>query len=116
MSSCLSPRRSQSAQHTGDVPFVTWGYSKWFHGPMSRQMLDERIGSDKPIIIWERLFHQVYVNSAGMDWLGIRSAADLPNLPGITEQVDLDGGHFFEAGLDAAFPSIQATFPVFRCR
>ncbi|MCB0918667.1 MAG: amidohydrolase family protein [Actinobacteria bacterium] len=98
------------ARHDSDDPFITWGYSAWFHGPMARAALDERLSADHPVVVWDRSFHAVFVNSAGLKWLGISGPADLPDLPGVAEQVDLEKGHFFEGGLAAFFPKVQQVY------
>ncbi len=45
--------------------FISWGYHHYFHGEMSRQLLDELI-PDRPALVWHRSFHEVWVNSKAM--------------------------------------------------
>ena len=98
------------AAHTGDDPFFTWGYSQWFHGPMGKAMLDEKLSSTKPVMLWERSFHQIYMNTAGLAWFGITGPSSLPDLPEVAEMSDIEDGHFWEAGLAAVMPGIQKLF------
>ena len=46
-------------------PFICWGHHELFHGPIDRAELD-RIAPDRQIIIWQRSFHEVILNSAAM--------------------------------------------------
>jgi predicted amidohydrolase YtcJ len=57
------------AEHDAE-PVVVWGHHELFHGPMNRQVLDE-IEPDRPVFIWQRSFHDLYANSAGMKWMGL---------------------------------------------
>ncbi len=88
-------------------PFFTWGYHKIWHGEMSRDLLDEIFGS-RPAVVWQRSFHEVYLNSAMLELLGI----DVEALRG-RHQIDIDKGHFYELGLGYAInklnPIIMAT-------
>ena len=48
-----------------DGMIITWGYHHFFHGSISRAELDE-ICPDKPLIVWHRSFHELYINSTAM--------------------------------------------------
>lgn len=49
-------------------PLITWGYHELFHGPLDRTALDE-LAPDRPLVIWQRSFHEVIVNTAMLrDW------------------------------------------------
>lgn len=49
-------------------PLITWGYHELFHGALDRKMLDE-LAPDRPLIVWQRSFHEVIVNSCMLrDW------------------------------------------------
>lgn len=80
-----------------DEPLFTWGYHGIWHGPMSRNRIDA-ISRIRPVIVWQRSFHEIYVNTAALDWMGV-SRDDVGNHP----HVDLDTGRFFEMGLSVAF-------------
>ncbi|MFT5330401.1 MAG: putative amidohydrolase YtcJ [Parasphingorhabdus sp.] len=53
-----------------DKLFITWGHHKLFHGDMDRTELD-RIAPDRPVVIWQRSFHEIIANSKALDLLGI---------------------------------------------
>jgi len=53
-----------------DKLFITWGHHKLFHGDMDRAELD-RIAPDRPVVIWQRSFHEIIANSKALDLLGI---------------------------------------------
>ncbi|MBQ0771296.1 MAG: amidohydrolase family protein [Sphingomonadales bacterium] len=53
-----------------DKLFITWGHHKLFHGDMDRVELD-RIAPDRPVVIWQRSFHEIIANSKALDLLGI---------------------------------------------
>lgn len=53
-----------------DALFITWGHHKLFHGDMDRAELD-RIAPDRPVVIWQRSFHEIISNSKALDLLGI---------------------------------------------
>lgn len=80
---------------------VTWGYHELFHGPMSRQIIN-RVSDSRPIIVWQRSFHEIFVNDAALEELGI-SESSIPDHP----MIDLARGHFWETGLFAIFPQLQ---------
>jgi predicted amidohydrolase YtcJ len=75
--------------------FITWGYSADYHGAMSREMLDG-ISTTKPIFVWQRSIHEVYFNTAMMDYLKSKGfdAGKVTHHP----QVDIKNGHFWEDG------------------
>lgn len=76
----------------------SWGYHHYFHGQLSREKLDA-ISSERPIFIWHRSFHEIYVNSAALKSLELEDN-DHP-------QVDYAKGHFFENGLYEIIPKIN---------
>jgi len=52
-----------------DGPFITWGHHVLFHGEIDREELDE-IAPDRPVVIWQRSFHEVIMNSAALAHFG----------------------------------------------
>jgi predicted amidohydrolase YtcJ len=74
-------------------PFITWGYHEIWHGDVNREELD-RISKERPIIVWQRSFHEVIANTAGIKWLGIDPAKPSPHA-----EVDLERGAFSEQGM-----------------
>jgi predicted amidohydrolase YtcJ len=83
-------------------PFICWGHHELFHGPIDRAELD-RIASDRQIIIWQRSFHEVIVNSAAMRAWGYhdRAALDAAVVAAKVDpqHVNFDKGIFAETGL-----------------
>jgi len=76
--------------------FITWGYHQYFHGNISRKDLDA-ISMTRPIVVWHRSFHEIYLNTAAIDAMKITE--DKINGHGLaSEQMDLPNGHFWEAG------------------
>lgn len=80
--------------------FITWGYHQYFHGEISRTDLDI-VAPNRAIIMWHRSFHEVILNSAALQGLGIdtETASKNPN-------INIDKGHFWELGLFAIFPKL----------
>ena len=52
-----------AAESDASEPFFTWGYHSHWHGEMNRTLLDGIFG-DRPAVVWQRSFHEVYLNSA----------------------------------------------------
>lgn len=84
----------------GEV-FFTWGYHSHWHGEMNLMLLDEIFG-DRPAVVWQRSFHEVYLNSAMLRHVGI----DTEKVRG-RHQIDIDAGHFFENGLGYAINKLN---------
>lgn len=51
-------------------PFICWGYHELFHGPLDRQELD-RLAPDRPVVVWQRSFHELILNSAMLRLWGL---------------------------------------------
>lgn len=73
-------------------PLLSWGYHKIWHGEVDRKVLDE-VSIERPILIWQRSFHEMLVNSAALKWLGI-DEVEADRHP----QVNIAEGRFFEVG------------------
>jgi predicted amidohydrolase YtcJ len=82
-------------------PLFVWGYHQLWHGPMSRGLLDE-INPLRPICVWHRSFHELYLSSAFLDRLEITEAR-----VGDRAQIDHADGHFYEAGLGYAINKLN---------
>jgi predicted amidohydrolase YtcJ len=76
---------------TGE-PLLSWGYHKIWHGDLNRSILDQ-VSSERPIIIWQRSYHEMFVNSAALRWLEV-DETEADRHP----QVDIANGRFFEVG------------------
>ena len=67
-------RLREALAKSQDKLFITWGHHKLFHGDMDRAELD-RIAPDRPVVIWQRSFHEIIANSKALDLLGIGTEA-----------------------------------------
>lgn len=72
--------------------FISFGYQPLEHGRLTRRELDA-LCPDRPVILWQRSFHETFLNSAAMGRLGLDADS-----VGAHPQVRLDDGHFFENG------------------
>lgn len=86
---------------------LTWGYHQYFHGQLRKPDLDA-ISSTRPIIVWHRSAHEVYLNTAAERKYGItREWFDkLPESP--RKQSDFANAHYWEQGMFAVLPKIGA--------
>lgn len=86
---------------------LTWGYHQYFHGQLRKPDLDA-ISSNRPIIVWHRSAHEVYLNTAAERKYGItREWFDkLPESP--RKQSDFANAHYWEQGMFAVLPKIGA--------
>lgn len=93
-----------------DNPFICWGYHHLFHGPLDRRSLDALV-PDRPVIIWQRSFHDVILNSAAMASWGFadRAAfvAAMASHKGDPSHCDFDAGLFSESGLLIALEKMR---------
>ncbi|MEM5472882.1 amidohydrolase [Hoeflea sp. AS60] len=77
-------------------PLITWGYHKIWHGRVHRTELN-RVSSTRPIIVWQRSFHEIIANDAAIDWMSL-DRTELERHP----QIELETGRFYETGLGVA--------------
>lgn len=75
-----------------DEWFISWGDQPALHGRYDRAVLDELFGA-RPVVLWQRSFHETFLNSAAIAKLGL-SQAQCEAHP----QIDWATGHFFETG------------------
>jgi len=75
----------------GEMYFI-WGYHQLWHGELSRDIINN-ITKKKPIGIIHRSFHEIYLNDAAIELLGI-TEQDFKGNP----QVEWKKGHFYEGG------------------
>jgi len=104
--------KTELAAAPADQPFISWGWHELWHGPMTRQMLDA-VDDSKPIIIWQRSFHEIVANTKGMELLGVPDEAAFATLlkqPGIDpSHASYAQGYFSETALAAAFRRLAPT-------
>ncbi|MFZ9405637.1 MAG: amidohydrolase [Burkholderiaceae bacterium] len=86
-----------------DELFISFGYQPALHGRWFRQELDA-LCPDRPVILWQRSFHETYLNSCAIERLGL----DRENTR-THPQVKLEDGHFFETGNKLVMASVRKT-------
>ncbi len=91
----------ESAIPDPDEPLFTWGHHPMWHGDIERETINS-VSRSRPIIVWHRGFHSLFVNDAALRWMGLNSA-DIECHP----QIDAETGKFFETGLALAFRAIN---------
>jgi len=77
-------------------PLMTWGYHDLWHGEMHRDLLNA-ISTTRPIVVWQRSMHEIFVNDAAMAFMALDEAR-LENHP----HVDIAAGRFSESGFMVA--------------
>lgn len=82
-------------------PLFTWGYHALWHGEIRRQHLN-RISRTRPMVVWQRSFHELMMNDAMLESLDI-TAERVRGRP----QIDFENGHFFENGLGYAISRLN---------
>jgi predicted amidohydrolase YtcJ len=91
-------------------PFICWGHHELFHGPIDRAALD-LIAPDRQIIIWQRSFHEVILNSAAMRAWGFEERAAFVAAVVATKidasHADFDKGVFAETALLIALEKLR---------
>lgn len=95
-----------------DKPFITWGYHELWHGELDRNALDQ-IDSERIVIVWQRSFHEIIVNTPGMAFLGFNSEEELTealNVPGVDPlHANFAAGRFSETALAVILPRLRST-------
>jgi predicted amidohydrolase YtcJ len=97
-------REAASSSAGKDGWFFSWGYQQYFHGELSREMLDA-ISTERPIAVWHRSCHEFYLNTPALNQLGITEAS-LDGKGAWSKQADWRAGHFFEGGLNLVTPQL----------
>lgn len=83
-----------------DEIFFVWGYHQLWHGELSRTLLNG-LSDEQPIAVIHRSFHEVYLNDAAINVLGITESEFRGN-----HQVNWGKGHFYEGGWMALAPKM----------
>jgi hypothetical protein len=82
-------------------PLFIWGFHQLWHGPMNKARINA-ISKTRPIIVWHRSFHELYMNDAAMQ-MAQMDAKEIKQ----GDQIDIDNGHFFENGLGYAIQRLN---------
>lgn len=89
----VSRHRQMSETRDFSEPLFSWGYHELWHGEIDRRLLDE-ISTDRPIIVWQRSFHEIFLNTAALAYFEIDEGAATAH-----PQIDLAAGRFYENGM-----------------
>jgi len=81
-----------TARADPEQPLVVFGYHAQYHGEIVRADLDA-ISSDRPIVLWQRSFHELRCNSRALEWLDAAEGAAWD------PHIDLESGRMFESGM-----------------
>ena len=86
---------------------LTWGYHQYFHGKLAKADLDA-ISTTRPIIVWHRSAHEMYLSSAAEKKFGVTKAwfDKLPD--SAKKQSDFANAHYWEQGGFALLPLTAA--------
>jgi len=84
-----------------DELLIVWGHHELWHGPISRERIG-RASPTRPVVVWNRSFHELCMNDAALARLGI-DAASIGDRP----QIDLERGRFYEVGLGYAIQRLN---------
>ncbi len=99
--------KAVAARIDQDEPILSWGYHPAFYGPLTRAELDT-ISQTRPIIVWGRSCHEMFLNSAAMERGGVTRKTFDGFAPSAKEQANFDDGHFWEQGLFALLPHVAS--------
>ena len=103
-------RLKQIVDATPTDPLIVWGHHELFHGPLGRAELDE-IAPDRPLLVWQRSFHDIYANTSALRWMGLAEKtafeAALASAGSEAEHGDHARGMFSETALGVAIAKLQ---------
>lgn len=91
---------AEEQMHDPKEPLVSWGYHETFFGKLTRAELDT-ISHQRPILIWGRSCHELFLNSAAMQSSGITREWIAGWTPSEQKQANFENGHFWEQGMFA---------------
>ena len=94
-----------AARNDPDEPVLSWGYHPAFFGPLTRGDLDS-ISTKRPIIVWGRSCHEMFLNTATMQRGKLTENAYAGFSASAKEQSNFADGHFWEQGLFALLPYV----------
>jgi predicted amidohydrolase YtcJ len=93
-------------------PFIVWGHHQLFHGPIDRAELDQ-IAPARAVVIWQRSFHEVIMNSAALKLFALDTQAQfdaaLKAVGAVPAHGDFAKGVFSETALGAALIKLRPT-------
>ena len=86
-------RELVSHEADSDEPFFTWGWNSYWHGPLTRQDLDN-ISATRPIVVTQRSAHEVVLNTAALEAAQVSEEV----VAVAPDGVDWEAGRFWERG------------------
>jgi hypothetical protein len=84
---------------------LTWGYHHYIHGALKQSELD-KISATRPIIVWHRSAHEMYLNTAAEKKYGVDKTWHQSLSTSAQQQSDFDNGHYWEQGWFALGPKL----------
>lgn len=93
-------RQLHSEKIDGEPLFI-WGFHQLWHGKMGRPRINS-VSQERPIIVWHRSFHELYMNDAALSMVNLTSNEIKPGA-----QIDFENGHFYETGLGLAIARLN---------
>ena len=81
--------------------FITWGYHQIWHGQVTRSQLNA-ISEERPILVWHRSFHEIILNDAAIELLGLDR-----DVMASHPQIDAESGRFSETGAMMAVEGLK---------
>jgi predicted amidohydrolase YtcJ len=90
-----------------DEVMLTWGYHQYFHGALKKSDLD-RISATRPIIVWHRSAHEIYLNGAAEKKYGVTREWFDRLGASAKEQSDYANAHYWEQGAFAVLPLVSS--------
>ncbi len=101
--------KAMIAGQSGEI-VVIWGHHELFHGPMNRTVLDE-IEPDRPVVVWQRSFHDVFANTAALKWMELDNAEAFDGAVSAAnaqpEHASFENGIFSETALQIAIGKLR---------
>lgn len=95
-------RAADAALADGSEWLIAYGYASYFHGKIGKDEL-ESISMTRPIALFQRSGHEIFMNSKAMEALGF-TAENTKDDP----QTDFVSGHFIEEGvIEKALPLLM---------
>jgi predicted amidohydrolase YtcJ len=101
-------RETERALADPQTWLFSWGYHPLWHGQLNRVVLDE-ISRARPIAVWHRSCHEWFLNSAAIEAWGI-TREQMAGHGRASTMVDVEGGHWWETGLNLLLPKLASTF------
>ena len=88
----ISKLKSLVESKSGEELLITWGHHHLFHGEMDRTQLDA-IAPELPVIVWQRSFHEIIMNSKALTKFNLNNKADFEALMAKANVTDGHANH-----------------------